>query len=105
MKYKQLSAKISELKNLKDFSSKDNETYYQSIIELRNLLRNSRTKIALNNITFDSNFMLPVNIKNILNDIQALPIAKQEMIIENYFNKWKGGNEQIDDVLFIGLKL
>ncbi|MCX6294792.1 MAG: triple tyrosine motif-containing protein [Bacteroidetes bacterium] len=25
--------------------------------------------------------------------------------IENYFNKWKGGNEQIDDVLFIGLKL
>jgi ligand-binding sensor domain-containing protein len=45
------------------------------------------------------------NIKNILNDIQALPIAKQEMIIENYFNKWKGGNEQIDDVLFIGLKL
>ena len=45
------------------------------------------------------------NIKTILNEIQTLPIAKQEMIIENYFNKWKGGNEQIDDVLFIGLKL
>ena len=45
------------------------------------------------------------NIKTILNDIQSLPIAKQEMIIENYFNTWKGGNEQIDDVLFIGLKL
>jgi serine phosphatase RsbU (regulator of sigma subunit) len=45
------------------------------------------------------------NIKNILTDIQTLPIAKQEMIIESYFNRWKGGNEQIDDVLFIGLKL
>ncbi|MGZ4158273.1 MAG: PP2C family protein-serine/threonine phosphatase, partial [Bacteroidia bacterium] len=45
------------------------------------------------------------NIKNVLNDIQTLPIAKQEMIIENYFNKWKGGFEQIDDVLFIGVKL
>ena len=45
------------------------------------------------------------NIKSLLNDIQSLPISKQEMIIENYFNKWKGGNEQIDDVLFIGLKL
>ena len=45
------------------------------------------------------------NIRTVLNDIQTYPIAKQEMIIENYFNKWKGGNEQIDDVLFIGLKL
>lgn len=45
------------------------------------------------------------NIKTILNDIQTFPISKQEMIIENYFNSWRGGFEQIDDVLFIGLKL
>ena len=45
------------------------------------------------------------NIKAILSDISTLPISKQEMIIENHFNKWKGGFEQIDDVLFIGLKL
>jgi stage II sporulation SpoE-like protein len=45
------------------------------------------------------------NIKTLLNEIQTLPVAKQEMIIENYFNQWKGGIEQIDDVLFIGLKL
>ncbi len=44
-------------------------------------------------------------IKMILEEIQTLPILKQEMIIDNYFNKWKGGNEQIDDVLFMGLKL
>ncbi len=45
------------------------------------------------------------NIRILLDQIQTLPIAKQEMIIENYFNNWKGGHEQIDDVLFIGLKL
>ena len=40
-----------------------------------------------------------------LEEIQTLPISKQEMIIDNYFNKWKGGYDQIDDVLFMGLKL
>jgi ligand-binding sensor domain-containing protein len=45
------------------------------------------------------------SVKNILNEIQTLPVHKQEMIIENYFNNWKGGFEQIDDVLFMGLKL
>ncbi len=45
------------------------------------------------------------NVRTVLDQIQSLPIAKQEMIIENYFNNWKGGYEQIDDVLFIGLKL
>jgi ligand-binding sensor domain-containing protein len=45
------------------------------------------------------------NIRGLLDEIKTLPMAKQEMIIDNYFNKWKGGYEQIDDVLFIGLKL
>ena len=45
------------------------------------------------------------SVKNVLQEIQTLPVAKQEMIIENYFNNWKGGYEQIDDVLFMGLKL
>lgn len=45
------------------------------------------------------------NIRILLEQIQTLPISKQEMIIDSYFNNWKGGNEQIDDVLFIGLKL
>ncbi|MFL5764947.1 MAG: two-component regulator propeller domain-containing protein [Bacteroidia bacterium] len=45
------------------------------------------------------------NIRTLIEEIQDLPMAKQEMIIDNYFNKWKGGYEQIDDVLFIGLKL
>jgi ligand-binding sensor domain-containing protein len=46
-----------------------------------------------------------LNIKNVLEQIQTLPIPKQEMIIENYFNNWKAERDQIDDVLFMGLKL
>ena len=45
------------------------------------------------------------NVRTVIEQIQTLPIAKQEMIVEKYFNDWKGGYEQIDDVLFIGLKL
>ena len=45
------------------------------------------------------------NVRTLLDDIKELPIPKQEMIIEKYFNDWKGGYEQIDDVLFMGLKL
>lgn len=45
------------------------------------------------------------SVKAVLEQVQTLPIPKQEMIIENYFNTWKGEHEQIDDVLFMGLKL
>jgi ligand-binding sensor domain-containing protein len=45
------------------------------------------------------------NIKIMLDQIQSLPISKQEMIVDRYFNRWKEGHEQVDDVLFIGIKL
>ncbi len=45
------------------------------------------------------------NIKALLEDIKTLPLEKQEMIVDRFFNRWKEGNEQIDDVLFIGVKL
>jgi ligand-binding sensor domain-containing protein len=45
------------------------------------------------------------NVKAVLEQIQSLPMAKQEMIIDNHFNRWKGGYDQIDDVLFMGLRL
>ncbi len=45
------------------------------------------------------------SVRALMEEIQSLPIAKQEMIIEKYFNDWKGGYDQIDDVLFMGLKL
>ncbi|MBL7888816.1 MAG: SpoIIE family protein phosphatase [Bacteroidia bacterium] len=45
------------------------------------------------------------NIKALLEDIKTLPLEKQAMIVDRFFNRWKEGNEQIDDVLFIGIKL
>lgn len=45
------------------------------------------------------------NIKLLLEEIQSLPIEKQSMIVDRYFNRWKEGHDQVDDVLFIGVKL
>lgn len=45
------------------------------------------------------------SLRNLLEEIQTLPMPKQEMIIEKYFNDWMGGYEQIDDVLLMGLKI
>lgn len=45
------------------------------------------------------------NMKVMLEQIHSLPIEKQKMIVDRYFNRWKEGYEQVDDVLFIGLRL
>ena len=44
------------------------------------------------------------NMKALLEQIQSLPIDKQAMIVDRYFNRWKEGHDQVDDVLFIGIK-
>lgn len=45
------------------------------------------------------------NMKVMLEQIRTLPVDKQEMIVDRYFNRWKEGYEQVDDVLFIGIRL
>ncbi len=45
------------------------------------------------------------NIKTLLDEIKMLPIEKQSMIVDRYFNRWKEGHEQVDDVLFIGIRM
>lgn len=45
------------------------------------------------------------NIKSLLEDIHTLPVDKQAMIIDRYFNRWKEGYDQVDDVLFIGIRM
>jgi ligand-binding sensor domain-containing protein len=45
------------------------------------------------------------NMKLMLEQIQTLPMNQQAMVVDRYFNRWKEGHEQVDDVLFIGLKL
>ncbi len=43
-------------------------------------------------------------LKSLLHEINPLPMAEQKIILEREFNKWKGNHEQVDDVLFWGLR-
>lgn len=45
------------------------------------------------------------NMKIMLEQIHSLPFEKQKMIVDRYFNRWKEGYDQVDDVLFIGIHL
>ena len=46
-----------------------------------------------------------VRLKNLLNDICSMPVEKQELMIVNEFNNWKGDQDQVDDVLFMCIKI
>ncbi len=45
-----------------------------------------------------------VNLKKLLLEINDKPMNKQKQILEDRFNKWKGKLNQIDDVIFIGIR-
>jgi serine phosphatase RsbU (regulator of sigma subunit)/tetratricopeptide (TPR) repeat protein len=42
--------------------------------------------------------------KHLLENIAQLPLDKQKVAIQNAFYDWKGENEQVDDILIIGMK-
>jgi len=46
-----------------------------------------------------------VRLKNLLADICDKPMSEQHEHIRNSFNLWKGDHEQVDDVLFMGIKV
>ena len=43
--------------------------------------------------------------KKILLDIQHLSMKEQEIVLDSTFQEWKGKNNQIDDILVIGVKV
>ncbi|HAN77032.1 MAG TPA: hypothetical protein DCQ31_04270 [Bacteroidales bacterium] len=45
------------------------------------------------------------NFRDLLLSISDLPINEQQAKLENTFDEWKGGLEQVDDVLVIGFKI
>lgn len=45
------------------------------------------------------------NLKNLLLEIAALPLKEQEEKLANEFDKWKGSEEQVDDVCIIGVRV
>lgn len=44
-------------------------------------------------------------LKEILLDIQHKPMRDQEKYLDNFLETWKAGEEQIDDILIIGIRL
>lgn len=49
--------------------------------------------------------MLSGLFRNFLLTIHDKPMNEQRPAVENFYRKWKGSNEQIDDVMVIGLKI
>ena len=45
------------------------------------------------------------NFKNMLIDIHNQPMQKQKAVLEEKFEEWKGENEQVDDILILGIKM
>ncbi len=43
--------------------------------------------------------------REVLLSIQHIPMAEQKPYLTDYFDKWKGSHEQVDDVLVIGFKV
>jgi DNA-directed RNA polymerase beta' subunit len=57
-----------ELKSVKNFTEKDNENFYLSILKMRDDLRNTQVKATINYLALNTNYMLPVNINRIIDN-------------------------------------
>ncbi len=49
--------------------------------------------------------MMKLGVKNLLEEIHEKPMDIQGDLVRDYFYNWKGDLEQIDDVLFMGIRL
>ncbi|MFW6389029.1 MAG: ligand-binding sensor domain-containing protein [Marinilabiliaceae bacterium] len=48
---------------------------------------------------------MKVGVKNMLENIHSLPMDEQYKEVSNHFYSWKGDLDQVDDIIFIGIKL
>ena len=44
-------------------------------------------------------------LRTLVDDIKSLPMYQQEKQVREFFNEWQGRNEQVDDVLFMGIRI
>jgi ligand-binding sensor domain-containing protein/serine phosphatase RsbU (regulator of sigma subunit) len=44
-------------------------------------------------------------LRTLVDDIKSLPMDQQEKQVREFFNEWQGRNEQVDDVLFMGIRI
>ncbi len=53
----------------------------------------------------DGKKMKIARLKRYIGQISGLPIDKQEEMLTNFYREWKGNYEQVDDILFMGVKI
>lgn len=44
-------------------------------------------------------------LRTLVDDIKSLPMDQQGKQVSDYFTEWQGKNEQVDDVLFMGIRI
>jgi ligand-binding sensor domain-containing protein/serine phosphatase RsbU (regulator of sigma subunit) len=52
----------------------------------------------------DGKKMKVARFKKLIESVIGLPMAEQEEYISNFFYEWKGDHEQVDDILFMGIR-
>lgn len=83
----------NELVQFKNFPKEDNDRYLKMLMQLRDNLRKSKIKLALNNITFSPDYFIPVNLRNIINNLQKQKTEKDEPLNPEYIIR------RLDDIL------
>jgi serine phosphatase RsbU (regulator of sigma subunit) len=53
----------------------------------------------------DGKKMKIARLKKIIGEIYTLPVDKQEEVVTKFYREWKGEYEQVDDILFMGVRV
>jgi serine phosphatase RsbU (regulator of sigma subunit) len=53
----------------------------------------------------DGKKMKIARLKTLIGELSGLPVSRQEEEFTKFFKEWKGNYEQVDDVLFMGVKI
>ena len=46
-----------------------------------------------------------IRLKTLIDEIMDLPMSEQHTEVNKYFDNWKGDLDQVDDVLFMGVRI
>jgi len=44
-------------------------------------------------------------LKNLISEVQALPLDRQEVEFTKFYREWRGNHEQVDDILLMGIRI
>jgi len=82
-----------ELKNFPSFSSKDNDKYFKSILDMRDEMRHLIRSATISYIKMKDNFPLPADIRRIINNAKNSDLTSKEKLEPLYILK------KLDDLM------